>query len=980
MRDQRGFTLIETLIVVVIAVIVAGGLAYMLSGGRRTSRIAELDAQAQQNARVAVDMLVKDLRSNGYGIDLGNGQQTLVYGGPYDVVFNANIAPVPDDGSTPGHPSAINTASSPATVPASGTALYSPAMTFQTGAETYRFTLDSNNDGSITADDRADDTIEQTANPFDYALIRQIYGYDGSSNGGNNEIIALLRGPGAYDNGDYPYPLFTYWYDHDDDASTPDRLWGDTSNNGTLEQGEIAALTPMGSVNLSRVNRIRITAIGTARATDIRHDENQGFRETVIASEVAVTRSRRTGASFIRGTVYDDFNGDGERQGGEAGIQDVLVTLNTGAQKLTTATGQYSFRVDPGSYTVTEIDPTGYTSTTPNSVPVTVTKGSVAGADFGDRAMGGYGSILGGVLLWDDETGDLAPTEEGVAGVEIYLNSGERDTTDENGAFSFYLPVTTYTVTMVVPGGYAAVGPTSFDKTLAADGDTALVVFGLVEAGATGIIEGTVYLDSNEDGVFDDTEPGIPTVTIMLSRGDSTVTDADGRYSFTVPPGTYDVTETDLLGYSSTTINNISGVVVEADSTVVVNFGDFLAADLSFTVITLGETQRALCITSADLGEDDKGDKEIILGTKYVSGESNLNVWFNQWVNSSTPNASIFEQNPTYSRTPGEDILSVDAGRVNGDGTNDVVTGLTSASGKVLIWITRTTGGPQHKGRLPDIPTDFFISNGIADVLSTVLYPIDSDEDNDILIGTEHSYPLGRLEVWFNDGSGNYSSGFGDMYEWTGAVLMGTARSVAIGNVAGSPADDVVIGTATGINTGKIEIFRDSGAPNGKFTYFGTIEAFGEVNAIVVRDMLEDSDGDDDIIAGSKAGTGVGWVEVWHNNGDGTFGEYRGGAYVPSDTVQVPGEVLCLGVENLGRDVYPDVVVGLKRAGTYSGEIRAYSCYGYMPSADNCWISPDIGEAITLTLNDFNQDWTYDFAVGTRTSSSRGHVVVFFND
>ena len=48
MRNQRGFTLIETLIVLVMAVVVAGGLMYMLSGGRRTSRIAELDAQSQQ--------------------------------------------------------------------------------------------------------------------------------------------------------------------------------------------------------------------------------------------------------------------------------------------------------------------------------------------------------------------------------------------------------------------------------------------------------------------------------------------------------------------------------------------------------------------------------------------------------------------------------------------------------------------------------------------------------------------------------------------------------------------------------------------------------------------------------------------------------------------------------------------------------------------------------------------------------------------
>ena len=113
MRNQKGFTLIETLIVLVISVIVAGGLLYMLSGGRRTSRIAELDAQSQQNARVSVDVMVRDMRSIGYGIDYGRGQMGLVYAGPHDVVFNANIRPEPDDANTPGTPTAVEVSSSP---------------------------------------------------------------------------------------------------------------------------------------------------------------------------------------------------------------------------------------------------------------------------------------------------------------------------------------------------------------------------------------------------------------------------------------------------------------------------------------------------------------------------------------------------------------------------------------------------------------------------------------------------------------------------------------------------------------------------------------------------------------------------------------------------------------------------------------------------------------------------------------------------
>jgi hypothetical protein len=124
----------------------------------------------------------------------------------------------------------------------------------------------------------------------------------------------------------------------------------------------------------------------------------------------------------------------------------------------------------------------------------------------------------------------------------------------------------------------------------------------------------------------------------------------------------------------------------------------------------------------------------------------------------------------------------------------------------------------------------------------------------------------------------------------------------------------------------------------------------------------------------------VGKLEVWHNNNDGSFGELNSfGERVPSDTVGINGEILCLGIAELNDDIYPDIIVGTRRAAAYSGQVLIFQCYGYVPSAPQ-WESPDVGEAITLTVNDFNKDWKSDLAVGTRTSLSHGHVVVFFND
>jgi hypothetical protein len=92
-------------------------------------------------------------------------------------------------------------------------------------------------------------------------------------------------------------------------------------------------------------------------------------------------------------------------------------------------------------------------------------------------------------------------------------------------------------------------------------------------------------------------------------------------------------------------------------------------------------------------------------------------------------------------------------------------------------------------------------------------------------------------------------------------------------------------------------------------------------------------------------------------------------------------EVLCLAVDKYSRDIYPDIAVGLKNAGSYVGEIQIFECYGYIPSGAS-WSSSSVGsvgEVITVTVNDFNKDSRRDFAIGTRTSASQGTVVVFFN-
>ncbi len=254
--SRRGFSAVEVMIALVVLsfLMVVGIRAFQ--GSRKMTRGATMKGNAQQNARNAVELATGDLRSLGFDLDLGNGQRGLVYAGPWDIIFNANILPTSDDPAAPAFPRAIDVTVANAAVPPASP-LYVPATTFSTGAETIRYTLDSNGDGAVTAADQGDDPEEATANPRDFVLLREVYGVraDGT-NGGNGEPVAILRGPLAGNDGTLPPPLLTYWLDHDDDPLTAEILHGDGDGDGVLSQAEIAAIGPVAAADLALVSRV----------------------------------------------------------------------------------------------------------------------------------------------------------------------------------------------------------------------------------------------------------------------------------------------------------------------------------------------------------------------------------------------------------------------------------------------------------------------------------------------------------------------------------------------------------------------------------------------------------------------------------------------------------------------------------------------------------------------------------------------------
>jgi type II secretory pathway pseudopilin PulG len=269
---RGGFTLIELMIGTLITSIVLVVSFQLLVGERRSSEARRQEMSAQQNLRVVVEQLNQDIRMSGFGIDEFNNQPGIVDAGPFQIIFNADISS--GVGGDPAMDVGLQiklsdgTAYSPGNFPGEniGTLPH-----YNGGAETVVLGLDSNYDGQIDSDDMYD----LSQNPLDYALYRSI-------NGIRSERVAYgMRGPDAYPDGFLPQPIFKYWGNFA--GGSVISLWGDTNDDGDLDQGELAGLTPLAVGSLDNILYVDL---------DI----------------VAFTGSEVTRTGHLHGTAQNPFN------------------------------------------------------------------------------------------------------------------------------------------------------------------------------------------------------------------------------------------------------------------------------------------------------------------------------------------------------------------------------------------------------------------------------------------------------------------------------------------------------------------------------------------------------------------------------------------------------------------------------------------------------------------------------------------------
>ncbi|MCC7354185.1 MAG: DNRLRE domain-containing protein [Anaerolineae bacterium] len=359
-----------------------------------------------------------------------------------------------------------------------------------------------------------------------------------------------------------------------------------------------ATNTPANTATPTRTPANTATPTRTPTGTPTRTASNTATptRTPTTAPTSTPTPTTAPATGTLDGLVFWDWNGDTLYTPGEAPLAGALITLKlnnqTIGQWVTDEDGTFRFaNLAPGTYVVIEEDPPGYTSTV-NAIAAGVIAQNTVIVRFADYPV--TPTVTPALPVATETTQPSATPTESAS--DVNTPTPTATATSPPTATSTATPSPTSTPTPSptrTPTATATPTATPSPTPTRTPTKTHTPTVMPSPTQATGTLEGLVYWDWNGDGQYMEGEDPLAGALITVRLNSQVVrqwlTDEDGAFRFAgLEPGTYEVTETDPEGYTST--DNVASAIVAANLVTVVRFADYLVATATPTPIVTATT------------------------------------------------------------------------------------------------------------------------------------------------------------------------------------------------------------------------------------------------------------------------------------------------------------------------------------------------------------------------------------------------------